>query len=434
MNAFGRCGHAVGTHFDLDAFAVLGLDPGGRAVTASDVNREFRRLCLTLHPDKRNLANTTASEASEASEASNASEVSKTSRQGPLISFDDLVRARERALGSPMLAVEAPVEGQTVRIVRDRPAWWERAAAASSATSATSATSGTAGNPQAPPQDSWTTSLEPDAVDWGVTVASIVLLHVRSSLAAAAARGDGRLVAETLTVDLPVSLEDIYHARVKKIVVSVVRRPLFTRTRQALYVRLMRSDRSEPLRHEHLFPGMGDDSLAEMLLPALFGRERKAPGFTKGARGDVLVRLVVAPHPVFSPDPVLYPCDLHATVPLSLHGYCHGQTTTLPHFSGTPVVASYTPPPLAEAEEDADTETDPAPARHVQMFPGLGLPYRPPDDSSSGSSSNSNREVHRGDLYVFMELRLPSPRALRETFGDLLEKFKIDPVNERPIP
>ena len=36
----------------LDPFAVLGLTPGGKGVTEQDVKKAYRKLALTLHPDK----------------------------------------------------------------------------------------------------------------------------------------------------------------------------------------------------------------------------------------------------------------------------------------------------------------------------------------------------------------------------------------------
>jgi curved DNA-binding protein CbpA len=36
----------------LDPFDVLGLTPGGKEVTAAEVRKAYRKLALSLHPDK----------------------------------------------------------------------------------------------------------------------------------------------------------------------------------------------------------------------------------------------------------------------------------------------------------------------------------------------------------------------------------------------
>jgi hypothetical protein len=221
---------------------------------------------------------------------------------------------------------------------------------------------------------------DPSGVDW-----SVLLAHMAWSAAA----------AQDIVLDLDVTLDDVYHARVKKIVVSVVRRPCFTRGLQTVYVRLARARRDEKLAAARVFRGLGDDSPAAML----YGEH--APEDAR-RRGDIRVRVRVADHPVYAPDPVLHPCDLHADVPFGLVARYYGATVALDHFGGAPVSVTYDP---LNAQD-----------RQVCMFPGLGLPYggdcggrcrgRGP---GSGSSQRSGDPPERGDLFVFLDLRVPWP-------------------------
>jgi DnaJ-class molecular chaperone len=135
------------------------------------------------------------------------------------------------------------------------------------------------------------------------------------------------------------------------------------------------------------------------------------------ARGDLVVRLSLAPHPVFAPDTVLCPCDLHATVPVGLVARYYGAVVEVRHLDGRALHVAY------EAQ-GGKTQT------HV--FPGQGLPYGP---ASSGTPSadpdpdgqqqqQQQQQQQRGDLYVFLEAVPPlaSPSVLaRPGVRDALE-------------
>jgi DnaJ-class molecular chaperone len=143
------------------------------------------------------------------------------------------------------------------------------------------------------------------------------------------------------------------------------------------------------------------------------------------SRSDIIVRLRIAPHPVYHAD-IVEPCDLHACVSVGLSARCYGADVLLPHFRGRDVRLTYDP-----SHPDA---------RQVFKFPGLGLPFQgaisetpetpsetpetpsrppsshPPDVSSprrggwapSDVSSPRRGGCPRGDLYVFVDVGLPS--------------------------
>jgi DnaJ-class molecular chaperone len=187
-------------------------------------------------------------------------------------------------------------------------------------------------------------------------------------------------------MDIEVALEDVFHARTKRVVIGVLRRRadggIFERCRQAVLVPLS-GDRAE-----YKFRGVGDDAP-----PALLGIPHASAAC---ARGDVVVRVNVKPHPVFSVDTVLSPLDLHATLPVSLLQHYYGADLELQHPSGEKnavLKATYQPP------NPSQTRTDNY--RQVRAFQGLGLP-------------DANGE--RGSLYAFLQVHLPiiDPAALSQ--------------------
>jgi hypothetical protein len=207
-----------------------------------------------------------------------------------------------------------------------------------------------------------------------------------------------------IPIDIAVdaTLADLYEARVKRIVISVLRVPhLFKRTQQVLHVRTAAPSRdaaadSAPV----VLRRMGDDAPADVLL----GR-RTAP------RGDVRVhlRLIVDPRDDVVPDTVICPCDLHARAGVSIRGRYLGERVRvrLPNGGGmhsvhSSVVADYdgTAAGAAGAAAEADDISN---SRQVRVFPGKGLPYL--------SGKPGTPIAGRGDLYVFLEVRLPrAPR------------------------
>ena len=161
----------------------------------------------------------------------------------------------------------------------------------------------------------------PSPAQWAVWVACTVL---------------GETVARPIDVDLDVTLDDLHGARVKKVVLGVIRvAPTgvapFSRQRQALFVRLVSPSRETPIG-TLFFRGCGDDAPAAVLLGCGDG-PLSATG-PPNERGDVRVHVRVLEHPTWAPDPVLFPgSDLHATVAVSLRAAYLGERVRVPHPS-----------------------------------------------------------------------------------------------------
>jgi hypothetical protein len=155
-----------------------------------------------------------------------------------------------------------------------------------------------------------------------------------------------------IQLDIPVSLEDIFAERAKRVVISVHRGGAMLR--ETLVV----APRPECYR----FVGRGDQ-------------------FAGGIYGDVSVRVSVAPHPVFATD-TTSPFDLHHVVRVTPMDHYFGCARTVDHVDGGPAI---------EAMYSASSGT-------VHVERGRGLPR--------------HVDRTRGDLYVFFELEMPElPRS-----------------------
>jgi hypothetical protein len=212
--------------------------------------------------------------------------------------------------------------------------------------------------------------------------------------------GGGGGPQAVLEVDISVSLDDVFHARVKKVVLSVLRfdGPRRAPASQVLFV---------PLRayaDSYEFRETGDE-----LAP--------------GVRGSVRVNLTVTPHPVYSVDSVCCRHDLHASVDVDPFEYYYGKQVILPHFSGLSLDVSH--PGFA-------THEDTRRLWRVRVFHRHGLPY-----------FDADGEHARGDLYVFFDLKLPDlgpdhlldagvRAAFRTAFGRRLDPPAVDPDSWAP--
>ena len=195
--------------------------------------------------------------------------------------------------------------------------------------------------------------------------------------------------AKPVEVDLEVSLEDVLHARIKKVVLGVLRADSgepFKRTRQTVFVRLLPKLMEDgTISLDAIFPAMGDDPPLAILLGFDVWKDMIDVD-TLPPRSDVIVRVHVKPHEVYSIDTVLRGCDLHATLNVSLEGRYLGERFELPHPALDP--SQTLPVDYLPSEENE---------RQVRVFKGMGLPY------DSGKSGNRDQ----GDLYVIMEPKLP---------------------------
>lgn len=253
--------------------------------------------------------------------------------------------------------------------------------------------------------------------------------------------------ARPIVLDLDVSMEDVYHARVKKVVISVLRvggeRP-FERTRQTLYVRLLSRDGPDGSL-DVVFPGAGDDPPAAILLglqgwSRLFEHRGTPP---PPPRSDVTVRVRVLPHHAFRRDLLVRKCDLHADATISIQGHYLGETIELAHPSGTPVTVR-----TSSSSDDDNDNDNPEDCgieegmgrgrrggrRQVRVLHGMGLPYldanadadadRPQGGGGGGGGhrrrDHASASYKRGDAYVFIETRLPTLDLGRQDVLDAL--------------
>jgi DnaJ-class molecular chaperone len=216
--------------------------------------------------------------------------------------------------------------------------------------------------------------------------------------------------AKPIEVDIEVSLEDVYHARTKKVVIGVLRADSgepFKRTRQVVYVKLIH--RGDSL--DAVFPMMGDDPPLAILMGFDVWKDM-VDVETLPPRSDVIVHVHVK-NAFFRRDTVLRSYDLHADVTVSLEGRYVGESFELEHPSGTSLTVEY--------EGGKDEE------RQVKVIKGMGLPFQ----------SSSDKGFSRGDMYVFMDPRMPKPAdldlessAVRDALALLARSKKGSPFGE----
>jgi DnaJ-class molecular chaperone len=194
-----------------------------------------------------------------------------------------------------------------------------------------------------------------------------------------------------ISVDLCVPLEEVWQARVKKIVIWARRRaPLLGSTmslriweRQTLLVSLvdLRRLSADGCSGELRMEGMGDD-----------------PPFW-GPRGDVVVRWSMPPHPVYRPDDTLSPFDLHAEITIGPVDFYYGRTFALPI--------------LGTAGPQWSVTHHGAQGRSVHVERGAGLPVA------------SSAHADRGDLYVFFQLHMPKMSQAHLDRADVRAAFDL---------
>jgi DnaJ-class molecular chaperone len=172
-----------------------------------------------------------------------------------------------------------------------------------------------------------------------------------------------------LYVELPVTIEDAYNARTKRVTVTAWRCDCGVAAEwHDKRVLLMVPINAETVNDEtFVFEGTGHDPLFRHTTPP--------------SRGDIYVKLRLQPHPVYQIDSVVCHRDLHATVPVSVRDYYYGRAVALTSLadSGVPLSIQY----------DRTVR--------VEVLRGHGLP-------SHGDSEHLDL---RGDLYVFFNLTLP---------------------------
>lgn len=175
-----------------------------------------------------------------------------------------------------------------------------------------------------------------------------------------------------IPVTLPVTLEDLYHKKIKRLVINT--RSLEGNTRPTpVYISLLN------YQEEYVFENMGDD----LILSA---------GSSK-TQGDIHVKLQIKKHPTFSIDTIVNPYDLHYERKITLVEYLYGLDYTIEIFGKT----------LSISYECG---------QKIKCLTGYGLPYFDEDDS----------EEKRGALYIFYEVVLPTPQSIGPERWELLKQ------------
>lgn len=185
----------------------------------------------------------------------------------------------------------------------------------------------------------------------------------------------------SIVVDIVVTLEDIYYARVKKLVLRV-------KSNQNGGCLLLKRVLIPLLQNKtcYMFDGMGDEAESG------------------GVLGDVVVNVVIAPHSSGAHiDENVNRNDLHVTIKTTIHDFVFGKEIVIPDIPGGEVRLWYGAGEIT-------------PLTHV-CITGRGLPHL--------QSRHTGEHRMRGDLYVFFQLKLPkrptvSPAELEHMSGRAL--------------
>lgn len=161
-----------------------------------------------------------------------------------------------------------------------------------------------------------------------------------------------------IEIPLKITIDDLYQRKIKKLVINTKTSAGTTRP-QSLYVSLLH------YQDEYFFENMGDDLVFASL--------------DLKKRSDVIVKLVIEPHPVFKIDTLISPYDLHVEKKVTLYQYMYGANFTIDLFNTKTLEISY-----MHGEK-------------VMVFSNYGLPF----------VDEETQEEHRGNVYVFFDVELP---------------------------
>jgi DnaJ-class molecular chaperone len=170
-----------------------------------------------------------------------------------------------------------------------------------------------------------------------------------------------------ITVTMPVTIEDIYFKRVKKISLKVKRRAPdndnaeLKSVSEDFYISLI------DYENEYVFEGKGDDCV-----------------IPKFKSGDVIIKLDIQKHPFVRIDGIFSKYDLYIAIDLDLYDYYFKENHELELFPGHCI------------------RFNRSIGNNGLILPGEGLPYYLDDVE------------RRGDLYITFEVILPEKSQLRE--------------------
>lgn len=183
--------------------------------------------------------------------------------------------------------------------------------------------------------------------------------------------------ANPIRLNISVDVEDIYNAKVKKIVVKVKRRETpdssFVFKSKTLYISLLN------YRDEYVFEGQGDDN-------------------DGGARGDIIVKLDVKSETngSISVDTLFCKYDLHMECKMTLYQYLYGFDVKLPYFNDDVIHVAAQPSKRDYLQDDGYYN-------YVHELESRGLPYI---DGEQGDNDENN--IKRGKLFIYFKLFLDS--------------------------
>lgn len=159
-----------------------------------------------------------------------------------------------------------------------------------------------------------------------------------------------------LDITMSVTLDELYHAKVKKLLIKIKGPNNGELQQEELYVSLF------AYKPTYTFKNKGD----------------YVPN-SKTTRGDINVHLRIEPHDLVQPDRILNPYDLYIEMDITLAEYYSRRYLALPYFDG-----------LIEV-------TDLEPGKKCSVLKHKGLPFY----------NQERDEDTRGDLYIYYNLTLP---------------------------
>jgi DnaJ-class molecular chaperone len=173
-----------------------------------------------------------------------------------------------------------------------------------------------------------------------------------------------------LKLTLDVTLDDLYHAKVKKIQYRVYKYKSNVSEEDEVYISLMN------WKKEYKIKGKGDYK-------------------SENVRGDLLVKLNIVQHPLYNIDEVLNLYDLYTEFEISLLEYYTRKFIIFTHFDNELIETPYSS------------------GLKVQVVKGKGLPYTHEDTGMTD----------RGDIYIYFKLIVPPLDTVDDDLKQVLGKY-----------
>lgn len=189
---------------------------------------------------------------------------------------------------------------------------------------------------------------------------------------------------EPLVLKVSVTVEELYNAKVKKIVVKVKRRVedgKYIFKSKSLYISLLN------YKDQYKFDNQGDDCSD--------GDESK--------RGDIIVKLDILPDTDkgVSVDTLFCKYDLHIERQMTLYQYLYGLDVNVSYYNNDMIAVTAQPYAREYLQDDGYYN-------YVHEVADKGLPYVDGNEQSKNKSDDVDDEdcVKRGKLYVYFKLHI----------------------------